>query len=168
MVVWPRYNKLSHKSTSQDCSREVVMLLKQDNRRNIARSATATVRIYGRGKIERNRSSTVGSQNCDIGCITSMATGKRQCIYKQIAIVKTMTECMICIFVRFPKVKVQCSSGIKVAYTDVSCVLQLCWTKVKVLIHFISYTLSNCGIVCKATGLQNNQEQSRNTNYGDH
>lgn len=144
------------------------MLLKQDNRRNIARSATATVRIYGRGKTERNRSSTVGSQNCDIGCITSMATGKRQCIYKQIAIVKTMTECMICIFVRFPKVKVQCSSGIKVAYTDVSCVLQLCWTKVKVLIHFISYTLSNCGIVCKATGLQNNQEQSRNTNYGDH
>lgn len=90
---------------------------------------------------------------------------KKQHIYTQIALIKAVTECMICIFARVLKVQVQCSSGIKEVYINLSCALQLHWTKVKVLFHFISCKFSNCGIICK---LRNNQEQSRNTNCRDH
>lgn len=93
---------------------------------------------------------------------------KKQHIYTQIALIKAVTECMICIFARVLKVQVQCSSGIKEVYINLSCALQLHWTKVKVLFHFISCKFSNCGIICKATELKNNQEQSRNTNCRDH
>jgi len=66
------------------------MLLKQDNRRNIARDIAATIRIFKRGKIERNRSSWERGSRQVVG--NQQGKEEEQCGYIQVYFIKMPTS----------------------------------------------------------------------------
>lgn len=84
----------SHICTARLRSREAVMLLKQDNGRNIARGTATTIRICERGKTEKQKQQ-LGKR---IMTGNLHGSGGKQHRYKQVQIIKMMTDCVICIF----------------------------------------------------------------------